>query len=119
MLMETVNKKSRDKKPVPNMAGAVYRAIISGDRYPDSLFQSVMGRIRSEQDDSSIGIYKITRGRAAIIKAFLLRNTTCDKEEITMALNEDSKKYRLHPGKDVCGTGGDSGGCQSGYQRYD
>ena len=91
MLMETVNKKSRDKKPVPNMAGAVYRAIISGDRYPDSLFQSVMGRIRSEQDDSSIGIYKITRGRAAIIKAFLLRNTTCDKEEITMALNEDSK----------------------------
>ena len=66
MLMETVNKKSRDKKPVPNMAGAVYRAIISGDRYPDSLFQSVMGRIRSEQDDSSIGIYKITRGRAAI-----------------------------------------------------
>ena len=39
MLQETVNKKSRDKKPVPNMAGAVYRAIISGDRYPDSLFQ--------------------------------------------------------------------------------
>lgn len=90
MLMETVNKRSKDKKPAPNMAGAVYRAVISGDRYPDSLFQAVMGRIRSEQDDSSSGIYKITRGRAAIIKAFLLRNTTCDKEEITMALNEDS-----------------------------
>ena len=90
MLMETVNKKSKDKKPAPNMAGAVYRAVISGDRYPNSLFQAVMGRIRSEQDDSSSGIYKITRGRAAIIKAFLLRNTTCDKEEITMALNEDS-----------------------------
>ena len=89
MLMETVNKKSRDKKPASNMAGAVYRAIISGDRYPNSLYQTVMGRIRAEQDDSGSGIYKITRGRAAIIKAFLLRNGTCDKEDITMGLNEE------------------------------
>lgn len=90
MLMETVNKKSKDKKPVPNMAGAVYRSIVSGDRYPDSLYQSVMGRIRAEQDNSDNGIYKITRGRAAIIKAFLLRNRTFDEEEITMELNEGS-----------------------------
>lgn len=90
MLMETVNKRSRDKKPAPNMAGAVFRAIISGDRYPDSLYQAVMGRIRAEQDDSAAGIYKITRGRAAIIKAFLLKNGTCSKEGITMALNEES-----------------------------
>lgn len=89
MLMETVNKKSRDKKPVSNMAGSVYRSIISGDRYPNSLYQTVMGRIRAEQDDSGSGIYKITRGRAAIIKAFLLRNGTCDKEEITMGVNEE------------------------------
>ena len=27
MLQETVNKKSRDKKPVPSMSGAVYRAV--------------------------------------------------------------------------------------------
>lgn len=89
MLMETVNKKSRDKKPVSNMAGAVYRAIISGDRYPNSLYQTVMGRVRAEQDDNDSGIYKITRGRAAIIKAFLLRNGTGDKEEIIMGLNEE------------------------------
>ncbi len=91
MLMETVNKKSKDKKPVSNMAGAVFRSIISGDRYPYSLYQAVLGRIRAEQDDSDSGIYKITRGRAAIIKAFLLRNGTFNKEEITMALNENSK----------------------------
>lgn len=100
MMMETVNKKSRDKKPIPNMAGATYRAIISGGRYPNSLYQAVLGRIRAEQDDSDSGIYKITRGRAAIIKAFLLRNKTADKEEITMALNEDSKNVAYTLGRE-------------------
>ena len=89
MLQETVNKKSRDKKPVPSMSGAVYRSIISGSRYPASLYQAVLGRIRAEQDDGDSRIYKITRGRAAIIKAYLLKNGN-EKEEITMALNEDS-----------------------------
>ncbi|MCD7994291.1 MAG: type I-C CRISPR-associated protein Cas8c/Csd1 [Clostridia bacterium] len=89
MLQETVNKKSRDKKPVPSMSGAVYRAIISGSRYPASLYQAVLGRIRAEQDDGDSRIYKITRGRAVIIKAYLLKNGN-EREEITMALNEDS-----------------------------
>ena len=89
MLQETVNKKSRDKKPVSSMSGAVYRSIISGSRYPASLYQAVLGRIRAEQDDGDSRIYKITRGRAAIIKAYLLKNGN-EKEEITMALNEDS-----------------------------
>lgn len=100
MMMETVNKKSRDKKPIPNMAGAAYRAIISGGRYPNSLYQAVLGRIRAEQDDSDSGIYKITRGRAAIIKAFLLRNGAGDKEEITMALHEDSKNVAYTLGRE-------------------
>ena len=90
MLQETVNKKSRDKKPIPNMAGAVYRAVISGARYPNALYQAVLGRVRAEQDDKDTRIYKITRGRAAIIKAFLIRNGNQTKEEITMALNEES-----------------------------
>ena len=89
MLQETVNKKSRDKKPVSSMSGAVYRSIISGSRYPASLYQAVLGRIRAEQDDGDSRIYKITRGRAAIIKAYLLKNGNI-REEITMALNEDS-----------------------------
>lgn len=100
MLMETVNKKSRDKKPASNMAGAVYRSIISGDRYPNSLYMAVLGRIRAEQDDSDSGIYKITRGRAAIIKAFLLRNGTCDKEVLTVELNESSKNVAYILGRE-------------------
>lgn len=100
MLLETANKKSRDKKPVSNMAGAVYKSIISGERYPESLYHAVLGRIRAEQDNVDYGIYKITRGRAAIIKAFLLRNKICDKEEITMALNEDSKNVAYTLGRE-------------------
>lgn len=98
MLMETANKKSRDKKPMPNMAGAVYRSILSGDRYPSSLYSAVLGRIRAEQDDSDNRIYKITRGRAAIIKAYLIRN--CDKEEIRMALNEDCNNVAYTLGRE-------------------
>lgn len=100
MLQETVNKKSREKKPVSNMAGSVYRTIISGSRYPESLYQAVLGRIRAEQDDSDNHTYKITRGRAAIIKAYLLKNKDWDKEEITMGLNGTSKNVAYTLGRE-------------------
>ncbi|MBQ9493481.1 MAG: type I-C CRISPR-associated protein Cas8c/Csd1, partial [Oscillibacter sp.] len=62
MLQETVNLKSRDKSPSPVMAGATARAIFSGTPYPVSLLENVMLRIRAERE--------ITRGRAAILKAY-------------------------------------------------
>lgn len=99
MLQETVNKKAREKKPIASMAGAVYRAIVSGERYPYSLYQAVLGRLKAEQDDKDNRIYKITRGRAAIIKAFLMRNGTI-KEEITMALNEESNNVAYILGRE-------------------
>lgn len=100
MLQETVNKKSRDKKPVSNMAGSVYRAVISGGRYPASLFFGVMERIRAEQDDKDSHIRKITKGRAAIIKAYLLRIGYDKKEEITVSLNEDSRNVAYTLGRE-------------------
>lgn len=100
LLQETVNKKSRDKKPVPNMAGSVYRTVISGSRYPESMYQAVLGRIRAEQDDPDNHTYKITCGRAAIIKAFLLQNRDFPKEEVTMGLKEDSKNVAYTLGRE-------------------
>lgn len=99
-LQETVNKKSRDKKPVPSMAGSFYRAVISGSRYPESLFLAVMGRIRAEQDDTESHTYKITRGRAALIKAFLIRNRSWEEEELTMGLNENSNNVAYTLGRE-------------------
>ena len=74
MLQETVNKKSKDKKPVSSMASSVLRAMISGGKYPETLYLNTLGRIYAEQDDEESKISKITSGRAAIIKAYLLRN---------------------------------------------
>lgn len=84
MLRETVNQKSRDKTPSPAMAGAAARAIFSGGLYPAALLEQTMMRIRAE--------HEISRGRAAIIKAYYLRNSNpdCPKEVLTVALNEES-----------------------------
>lgn len=85
MLRETVNLNSRDKTPNPAMSGATARAIFTGGMYPVSLLENTMLRIRAERN--------ITRGRAAIIKAYYLKNTNmeCPKEVLTMALNEESR----------------------------
>ena len=85
MLRETVNLNSRDKTPNPAMSGATARAIFTGGMYPVSLLENTMLRIRAERN--------ITRGRAAIIKAYYLKNTNmeCPKEVLTVALNEESR----------------------------
>ncbi|WP_425755263.1 type I-C CRISPR-associated protein Cas8c/Csd1 [Ihubacter sp. rT4E-8] len=100
MLQEIANKKSKDKKPPDHIAGNTFRAILSGGRYPESLYQAVLQRIRAEQDDSDAGIYKITRGRAAIIKAYLMRNTKImEEEELTVSLNENSQNVPYNLGR--------------------
>ena len=83
LLRETV----RDPKkqvPSPAMAGATARAVFSGGLYPASLLEAVMLRIRAERD--------ITWGRAAIIKAYYLKNPhkDCPEEVLTVSLNEAS-----------------------------
>lgn len=84
MLMETVNQKSKDKSPVPNMAAMVLKAVLSDDRYPASLYTDTLIRIRAEQG-------KVTCGRAAIIKAFLIQNYKWKEGEYYMGLNEECK----------------------------
>jgi len=83
VLFETVNQKSKEKKPQPNMAAFVFESVLSGKKYPESLYSNVMIRIRAEQG-------RITRGRAAIIKACLIRNhgKQWTKEGSFVGLNE-------------------------------
>lgn len=86
VLFETVNQKSKEKKPQPNMAASVFEAVLSGKKYPESLYSNVMIRIRAEQG-------RITRGRAAIIKACLIRNhgKQWTEEGSFVGLNEQCK----------------------------
>ena len=85
LLDETVNQNSRDKSPTPGMAGETLRAILSDTSYPATLLHGVSLRIRAERE--------ITRGRAAILKAYYLKNPHSDippKEVLTVSLNPDS-----------------------------
>ncbi len=93
LLQETVNPNSKDKKASDIMTGAVLRSILAKQPYPESLLNAVMLRIRAEQDDPDKHIQKISSGRAAIIKACLLRtsNNESYKEVLTVSLKTESK----------------------------
>ncbi len=88
VLDETVNQKSRDKTPSPLLSGSLMRSVLTGLPYPMLLLEQVELRIRAE--------HEINRGRTAIIKAFLLKNTREHrqfnqyKEALSVELNENT-----------------------------
>lgn len=93
LLDETVNQNSRDKTPAPNMAGEVLRSILTDTPYPATLLNGVVLRIRAERT--------VTRGRAAILKAYYLKNIHPDvpKEVLTVSLNADSTNIPYNLGR--------------------
>ena len=93
LLDETVNQNSRDKSPAPGMAGETLRAILSDIPYPATLLYGVSLRIRAERE--------VTRGRAAILKAYYLKSPHPDipKEVLTVSLNPDSTNVPYNLGR--------------------
>lgn len=90
ILGETVNKKSRDKKCKPHIAGDVLNSIINDYNYPSTLYYGILGRISAEQNINWV--------KASVLKAYLLKNYDSKyKEEITVDYNENSnnKAYLL------------------------
>lgn len=83
LLRETVNPNSRDKSAQPQLVGELLRAVLTGSLYPSAMFTQTEIRLRAEKD--------ITRGKAAIIKAFLLRNVV------------EQQKEQIHVYKEVLG----------------
>lgn len=86
LMLETVSPNSRDKASSPLLSGSVMRSILSGVRYPTALFSNVFVRIRAEGN--------ITYGKAAIIKAYLVRkykNEEKQMEVLSVSLNETSE----------------------------
>lgn len=84
LLDETVNHNSRTKTPAPELAGETLRAILNDTPYPATLLNGVVLRIRAE--------HEVTRGRAAILKAYYLKKPNKDvpKEVLGVSLNPDS-----------------------------
>lgn len=93
LLQETVNPKGKDKNPSPLLSGALARSVLAGLPYPAALLEGVFVRIRAER--------KITRGKAAILKAYYLKNPNpgCPKEVLTVALNKESRSIPYHLGR--------------------
>lgn len=87
-LKETVNSKSKDQHPLPQLSGDMIKSILNGTRYPQTLYYQIILRIRSE--------HVVSRAKAGLIKAYLIRNTQNDKnrekikEVSTVSLNTDS-----------------------------
>lgn len=86
-LSKTTVRDPKNDSPSPQLTGDLLRTVLTGGRYPATLLNGVMLRIRAERE--------VTRARAAIIKAYYLRNTTngqtqIPKEVLTVELNEQS-----------------------------
>ena len=91
MLNETVNQKSRDKTPSPLLAGALVRSVLLGLPYPRLLLDQAELRIRAERT--------VTRGKAAIIKAYLLKYAESGmmNEQSKEALQVDLNQNTVYP----------------------
>ena len=87
LVQETVRKSSpgaRPAEPNPRLAGDLLLAVLNDMPYPATLLDGVALRIRAERS--------VSRGQAAIIKAYYLRNSSNLplKEVMTVELNEQS-----------------------------
>ncbi|PWM55851.1 MAG: type I-C CRISPR-associated protein Cas8c/Csd1 [Subdoligranulum variabile] len=87
LVQETVRKPApgaRPPEPNPRLAGDLLLCVLNGTRYPATLLDGVVLRIRAE--------HNVSRGQAAITKAYYLRNSQNAqiKEVMTMQLNEQS-----------------------------
>lgn len=87
LVQETVRKPApgaRPADPNPRLTGDLLLAVLNGTPYPATLLDGVTLRIRAE--------HNVSRGQAAILKAYYLRNSQNPqiKEVMTMELNEQS-----------------------------
>ena len=87
LLNETVRNPKKDT-PSPLLTGALIRSALMGQPYPHLLLDQVQIRIRADRD--------INRARAAIIKAYLLKQPMSEnlnersKEALRVELNQDT-----------------------------
>lgn len=77
--------KSENVSPI--LAGGMARAILTGERYPQNLLPVVLERIRAE--------HHVTYFRAALLKAYLLRNTSMEEVPVSLDPNRTDRPYLL------------------------
>ena len=89
LLRATVLEYKMDNVP-PNLAGAVMESVLDGSPYPCTLMHQCIRRIRADVKD------RVTRTRAAILKAYLNRLNN-NQKEVAVSLDKSNQcpGYRL------------------------
>lgn len=90
IIYETISKKSKQKKPSPILVQELSRSVLTGKKYPETLYNAIITRIRADK--------VINPHRAAIIKACLIRKND-RKEKYTVGLNPDSNSVPYNLGR--------------------
>ena len=95
VLRETVNQNSKNKSAKPQLAGSYIYSILTGVKYPATLYNNIMIRVNAERN------VKVERSsiRASVIKAYLVRNYPEYKEVLTVALNTETKNEAYNLGR--------------------
>ncbi len=91
ILKETVNSKSKNKSAKPQLAGDLLYSVLTGYKYPETLFNNIMIRIKAERSVDA----EREAIRTAVIKAYLLRNHPEYKEELTVKLDKENTNHIL------------------------
>jgi CRISPR-associated protein Csd1 len=77
-LLKETARETKDIAPI--LGGALTRSILTGSRYPQNLYQGVLGRVRASREINYL--------KAAVLKAVLRRN---HGKEVPMSLDPDRK----------------------------
>lgn len=91
LVREVENPNSKESVVSNILVGSLIRSILSNEYYPVALYQNAILRTRVTQDDSDKGIKKVSYGRAAIIKAYLIKNYGLSEEDLAMDQNAENE----------------------------
>lgn len=86
---ELISPKSTNEKVPSPLMSAIMLAALNNTKYPDALLATVIRRVKTDSDEEGRQYIKLNDIRAGLIKACLNRKN--QKEEITMAWNEENR----------------------------
>ena len=86
-----INTKAKEK--VDELIISILKAILLNGNYPTSFIAKILTRLKADlHGDETTAKYAINYQRVGMIKAYLLKQTSYPKEEITVALNKEFRE---------------------------
>lgn len=102
LLREVENPKAKKPTITPVLIAPLITAILQDAPYPQALYANALLRIHSTQADEDAHVQKVSRGRAAIIRSYLIKNCTkqgYDERSLTVSLNQERNETAYNLGR--------------------